>query len=587
MAFKMPKLERSRTGAYAARKVVPEDVRDEYQRLFGKRREERFHASAATPHEKAKAAFGKWLAEVEGRIAAIRGAQRGEGRTLTFKDAQALAGEWYRWYVEQREDNPGQAAKWAHLEEVLTDEIWRLAPDWFKEDSSRDTDWAWAREHGALAELRPMVADYSQMAQFLAGRGLVLSNEAREQFLDALVDELLAAFRVLERRARGDYSADDRLQHFPTFEPDKSPGTTGKNCWQLFESWVAAAQPQESTVNRWRAVFTHLDKHFAGRAAGTLTEDETQNWAIVLVTSKRGARTVSDIWVTAARSVFAWAHTQRLIRNNPFADTSVTVPKQIRTREKEFTTREIETILKSTLAVTDTRRPFKAACRWVPWLCAYSGSRAGEITQLRGQDVQTRDSIVVLRLTPEAGTIKTSAPRTVPLHEHIVAQGFLDYVKTKGQGPLFYVPEDTPKTAADPMNPRRARAVKTRERLAEWVRSLGVTDPEISPNHAWRHTFKRRAARAKIEKRIRDAFCGHSTRDVGDQYETPTPEDMADALRQFPRYPIDGPQEAPEMAKIGMSGKDAEDARGGNDGRTVHDGTFQLRPSASEDANSK
>jgi hypothetical protein len=36
------------------------------------------------PHEKAKAAFARWLA---------RGAQRGEGRALTFKDAQALAGE--------------------------------------------------------------------------------------------------------------------------------------------------------------------------------------------------------------------------------------------------------------------------------------------------------------------------------------------------------------------------------------------------------------------------------------------------------------------------------------------------------------
>jgi integrase len=83
--------------------------------------------------------------------------------------------------------------------------------------------------------------------------------------------------------------------------------------------------------------------------------------------------------------------------------------------------------------------------------------------------------------------------------------------------------------------------VKSREKLAEWVRSLGVTDPNISPNHAWRHTFKRRAARAGIERHIRDAMCGHKPRDVGDKYETPTVEDMAVALRKFPRYGL-GPR---------------------------------------------
>jgi integrase len=82
--------------------------------------------------------------------------------------------------------------------------------------------------------------------------------------------------------------------------------------------------------------------------------------------------------------------------------------------------------------------------------------------------------------------------------------------------------------------------VKAREKLAAWVRSLGVTDPNISPNHAWRHTFKRRASRALVERHVRDAICGHTLRDVGDQYEAPTVEDMAVALRKFPRYEVRG-----------------------------------------------
>ena len=93
--------------------------------------------------------------------------------------------------------------------------------------------------------------------------------------------------------------------------------------------------------------------------------------------------------------------------------------------------------------------------------------------------------------------------------------------------------------------------MKAREKLAEWVRSLGVTDPNISPNHAWRHTFKRRAARAGIERHVRDAICGHKLRDVGDKYEAPTVEDMAVELKKFPRYGLNPPADAerPQRAR--------------------------------------
>jgi hypothetical protein len=49
-----------------------------------------------------------------------------------------------------------------------------------------------------------------------------------------------------------------------------------------------------------------------------------------------------------------------------------------------------------------------------------------------------------MKLTPEAGTIKTGKPRSVPLHSHIVEQGFVEFVKANGSGPLFYnVAKDT------------------------------------------------------------------------------------------------------------------------------------------------
>jgi len=118
--------------------------------------------------------------------------------------------------------------------------------------------------------------------------------------------------------------------------------------------------------------------------------------------------------------------------------------------------------------------------------------------------------------------------------------GLLNYVaaveaRVGKQAPLFYSPPPRPSR-----NPNyRGPAVKTSERLAKWVRGLGVTDPDIRPNHAWRHVFKTRASRAKIEARLRDAICGHAARTTADDYEHPTPEDMAEALKHFPRYEVE------------------------------------------------
>jgi integrase len=96
-----------------------------------------------------------------------------------------------------------------------------------------------------------------------------------------------------------------------------------------------------------------------------------------------------------------------------------------------------QVILKAALAIKDTNSPIKAACRWAPWLCAYSGARAGEITQLRGQDIEQRDGFVVLKTKPEAGDVKGSKARTVPIHEHVIAQGFLGTWHRKLKGPCF------------------------------------------------------------------------------------------------------------------------------------------------------
>ena len=96
----------------------------------------------------------------------------------------------------------------------------------------------------------------------------------------------------------------------------------------------------------------------------------------------------------------------------------------------------------------------------------------GELTQLRGVDIVERDGIHAMKISPEAGTTKTGKARTVPLHENLIQQGFLAFVKDAGKGPLFYSEPIRPVGSEDPTNPRKARYVKAREHVAPWVVAL-------------------------------------------------------------------------------------------------------------------
>src|SRR5262249_55234644 len=152
------------------------------------------------------------------------------------------------------------------------------------------------------------------------------------------------------------------------------------------------------------------------------------------------------------------------------------VPRTNQTREtgRAFNDKEIKIILRASTALGSPTEPSGALQRWVPWLLAYTGARAGEITQLRVQDIEQRTCGPVLPSTPDAGTVKTGKARTVPIQPHLVEMGLLDYVaaveaRLAKQGPLFHRPPSSPR------NPDgRSPATRAHERLAKWVRGLGI-----------------------------------------------------------------------------------------------------------------
>ena len=72
MPFAMAALNRSKSGAYTARKGIPKDVQGKYERLYGYRWEAKLTLPASLKPAEAKAQYAEWLTEVERRIDTIR-----------------------------------------------------------------------------------------------------------------------------------------------------------------------------------------------------------------------------------------------------------------------------------------------------------------------------------------------------------------------------------------------------------------------------------------------------------------------------------------------------------------------------------
>ena len=180
-------------------------MREEYGRLYGPSLEARFSAPASTKPHVARQRYRDWLSEVEGRIEAIKAERKGEGISLTPRQARALAGEWYDWFVERHTTSDLQ--KWEDLRDKVHDALVDAVGDdvW----NQNDPDDLWRDDEELRKTIRPMLADIGETAQFLAMKRLALDSDTRNRFLDHLYDDLGAAFNRLIKIAQGDYSPDE------------------------------------------------------------------------------------------------------------------------------------------------------------------------------------------------------------------------------------------------------------------------------------------------------------------------------------------------------------------------------------------
>ena len=467
---------------------------------------------------------------VEDQLRRAWEAIRSGPRKLNHKEIVALAGTLYRDFAEAFEDDPRGAERW---QKVQRDNAEAIRGDWAKL-SLRIPVASTARER-TVASLAVRFGPLVDAV--LARESLVVDDKFRDALLLEAGRALTDAAAKLERNAKGDYAPDPKAARFPQWQ-DGHAATSNKGLTlsSIYAGWEKSARKRElapSTFrdyeSRWRMFVKWLGHNDATR----VSPDNIVAYKNHRLDSGLSIKTVNSSDLNAIKAIFAWAVDDRMLTANPAQGIRAKGKRKTRERELHFKPDEIAGLLRLAKGYTrESARELEttaAAKRWLPWLCAYSGARIGEMAQLRKQDIVQEEGEWIIRLTPEADTMKDGVYRPVPIHADLIEQGFLKFVENAPQGYLWF----RATKVADAAGIKKSLC----NRLRTFVRGV-VSDKRVNPNHGWRHTFKARALEADLSDKVADALCGHGAKSVADHYRAATLTARIRFMKRFPKYEL-------------------------------------------------
>jgi len=231
------------------------------------------------------------------------------------------------------------------------------------------------------------------------------------------------------------------------------------------------------------------------------------------------------------------ARNDALISDNPCHGVKVEAARKARKRAPEYTDEEMATLLASGIFTGEIRPPIASygeAVYWVPVLLAYTGARLEEICQLFRRDVVQKENHWVIRIQDldDSQSLKTGKSREIPLHPHLLELGFDRFIaRCSSDGPLF--PELTPSTQGRRYSDKIGRWL--REQFCEILKLK--EDDDLSPLHAFRHTFITHMRERNIREDTQNAITGHSQgSNVGRYYGSF--RQLHEAISRMPRWPV-------------------------------------------------
>ncbi len=572
MALRMTRPTR-RSGSTMLRftKRVPKHLRDKAQ---GKPVIIDFPANGSDPAHRVEAHVGKGVvsfslhtrdpavarertgiatAHLEALFAAL---ERGNV-SLTAKQAMALAGEWYHQFMAEHEDDPPSIKELAAFAHAYSEEVFSHYDD--DEKALRINDLMRLARKQIIAPMalgEPDAESWNKLCRAVLHTirlGLAtLKRRAEWDFGEDGVpatfppSEVLDALKITDAGTGGFYQGGAKGKGKAQRTKTGLPAPKGITFDEMLSQWWNEAKARGgalSTHEAYQAAFKALVVYLSQDArrkatasdATRLTKAEVDGFKRARLAEGKAYSTV-DMQIGGIKAVLSWAVDNDVLPFNAAEGVKLPRNKKPLNQDRGFSDDEAKAIL---IAASNVKRrkkePLKdvESKRWLPWLCAYTGARVGEMAQLRKQDIrQLEDGQWIITITPEAHTVKNKEYREVPLHPHMVEQGFMDFVNRSGEGFLFL----DVGTKAEDVEVRKAIGLQV-ERVRRLVHGAIRTNGK-APNHAWRHRLKSVGRECGISEHTLDAICGHRPNTVGGSYGTVSLKVKCEAIAKLPRYEV-------------------------------------------------
>jgi len=391
-------------GVYYFRQRVPRDLVPQVQRRWIKE----------TLGTKDPAIAKSRHAEAAAKYEAFWDHMRRHPAAIDHRETVAIAGEVYRDFLERNRDGARHmwAAhhwKWRHL---ILSVASRLidAPKGF--ETLKGIDW----------DVMEQDAGESPRA-VLKAAGIVVDDEMFKALLLRSSRAIVKGMEKIVREREGDYGPDPAADCFPKFVP---PRDKEKRSASAEDVWAASAKTwSPATQKKYRHALddflAQLRSYGLKQIRGDwdlsmISAEHVQSWRDGLVLRLKGKatpRTLQREYLGSLKAIFASAVRGERLRENPAVGVFVKEAWGAKAQDmRGFYDEEAKTILGAALGDPSPRMSsHRAAQRWVPWLCAYTGARVYEITQVRGGDIVMRDGCWCIRITPDAGGQKMGQKR--------------------------------------------------------------------------------------------------------------------------------------------------------------------------------
>jgi integrase len=419
---------------------------------------------------------------------------------------------------------------------------------------------AWALKHETDPSQRAIALEqlYGRLVDDeIARKHILVDDQTRSKILEVM-DQAADAFGDMAiRRLTSLDHTDFFAAGLPTWNAPEQATPSATNASRnvltvemLFAKWkeAHASSRSLSTFRRYGFSIDALTAFWGKKDVRLITHDDV--WDFAKERQKViPAATINKNDLVAVSSVLGWATTHpagKLLAINPAEKVRLPEDKKTITREKRFRDSEITAIL---LAARQARFNPKmprasASRRWAAWICAYTGCRIQETCWVTKDDIY-RDGGIWMINFPKT---KIDIARRVPLHSALIEEGLLAFHETAPSGFLFC--GDVPQKPGATRTQQEQRASE----LSEWIRDQVTLDPNLSPNHGWRHTFITRAEDAGIAKRQSNAITGHNTaKDASDGYYAPSPAELKRIIDRYPRYDLDPKTDKDKMDPTGAA----------------------------------